>query len=237
MYINNITNQIIYKQKKIRIEFNQFLTLYCWNKQNKTYTYKNMFYLYWSLLIKLHIYNTKNLQIITNKVISKQIKSKFLISNIYVKNTSLSTQIMFSIFFWNFYYNIINSIFKSKTRSISNQNNKITFNTRKFIHPYNRIYVKKYKQLINIEPFNMAKPLLSYLIYTPVFNNNSIISKFKSKKCINIMLYYFFNNFLLKSKNKYHYKSLNINKNSTFIYKINKSVYSLNQFILNTLIT
>lgn len=104
-------------------------------------------------------------------------------------NISATVQTCYGFFFLNFFHNAVNSAFRNKKMTVSNTYSKALENTRKFTHPLNRIYVRLYKSLVNKQPFNIAKPVMSYLIRSSIYKSSDQADHFMYRRHLLIGLY------------------------------------------------
>lgn len=235
----NTSHQLLSKhvnvRKRLNFLFNEHVTSY----SAKTYQYRFMFGSYLSYFLKKHI-NTSQLHFITlKKKTIKNIRHKDKNNLLLLKKmhgTSNTVQSFYSFFFWNFYHNAINSMFKNKKITIANLNNKATKSSRNFSHPLNRIYVKSYKSLVNKEPFNLAKPVLSYLLKTSNYKSNPNGKLLNDRHCLFILMYYLLDHAVVSANHRQFHKTITYRPNKHFTTKISKSIYTINQYLLNSLL-
>lgn len=236
----NITRQLLFKQKKIRIHFNAICLSNLFTKSKETYLYKNMFYTCWNLLLRTHIVESKRIALLLKKKTIKHLKLSSVNQTLTLKtltNTSNVVQMFYSFFFWTFFAGATNSLFKKNKTAITNVFNKPVINYRKLTHPLNKMYVRSYKVLSRAEPFNVAKPVLSYLTDLNIHKEHPYVQNFKTYKQLSILMYCLFNDSLMYSNKRYLNRTTKAVKGAKHISKTSKAAFTVNQFLSNLLVT
>jgi hypothetical protein len=99
------------------------------------------------------------------------------------------------------------------------------------------MYVRSYKVLSRAEPFNVAKPVLSYLTDLNIHKEHPYVQNFKTYKQLSILMYCLFNDSLMYSNKRYLNRTTKAVKGAKHISKTSKAAFTVNQFLSNLLVT
>lgn len=232
----NQTSQLLTNHVQVRASLSSFLNTKLYSKPKKTYKYEDKTAMYWQRLLRLFVKKTQKRALrVLRKMHRTGFQERQLSCGLFKQASNLSTTIQtcYGFFFLNFFHNAVNSAFRNKKITVSNTYSKALDNTRKFTHPLNRIYVRLYKSLVNKQPFNIAKPVMSYLIRSSSYKNSAQADHFRQRRHLLIGLYSMLYNSAALGKNRENTKTLTHRLGHYAVTRSSKVVYSINQYLLN----
>lgn len=232
----NQTNQLLLNHSLARNSVDTVLTSKLYTKLKKTYKYEDRTGEYWQRLLRFFASKTQKRALMWKRKAHSVYSSRRLVNhNLFrcVNNVSTTVQTFYGFFFLNFYHTAVNSAFRNKKITISNTYSKVLENTRKFTHPLNRIYVKMYKSLVCKQPFNTAKPVMSYLIRSSSLQSSLHTTHFAQRRHLLIGLYAMLYGSTALGKNSENTKTLTHRYGHYPVTRGSKVIYSLNQYLLN----
>lgn len=236
MFLKNQTSQLLVNHKQVREVLKRFLDSKLYSKPGKTYRYEDKTQEYWQRLLHSFVKKTQKRALTTKKKMLNLGLKKHKVTWALFKqsdNISKTVQTCYGFFFLNFFHNAVNSAFRNKKITISNTYSKALDNTRKFTHPLNKIYVRLYRTLVCKEPFNTAKPVMSYLIRSSSYKSTTQADYFMQRRHLLIGLYAMLYNSPALGKNKENTKTLTHRSGYYPVTRNSKAIYSINQFLLN----